>query len=252
MSGRWFMHETLQKALIAGVIGLLFTTTAFNLSVTAQKQTPTTRCEIGRNAAAIGFWTWPAGTHVNVYVRRGDFRPEELPYLVKPLREWNHVSQVTSSGVTFDYAGITDEQLICERCLTIMRGSVFDKTKRHVTETQAYSVHRDQLIAYALIIIDPALTNLETLSNAVAHELGHNLGLLDCYRCAKNSTLMVGFKGLNIPNTVAAPTACDVAQVREAYNQLKVQVRPAPKPMQVDRGEEPVDDDTPIVVPKPR
>ena len=246
------MRETTQKVIIAGATALLFVTFAPELRVTAQKQTPVKQCEVGRNAAAIGFWTWPAGTHVNVYVRRRDFRPDELPYLLKPLRDWSGVSQVTTSGVTFDYAGITDESLTCEKCLTIMRGSVFDKTKRHVMETQAYSFHRDQLIAYAMIVVDPSLTNLEALSNAVAHELGHNLGLLDCYQCARNSTLMTGFKGLNIPNAVAAPTNCDLAQVREAYTQLKVQVRPSPKIVQIDRGEEPVDDDTPIIVPKPR
>jgi hypothetical protein len=246
------MHETIKKLIMAGAIALLLVTITPELPVTAQKQAPVKPCEVGHNAAAIGFWTWPASTHVNVYVRRGDFRPDELPYLLKPLREWSSVSQVTTSGVIFDYAGTTDEQLTCEKCLTIMRGSVFDKTKRHVTETQAYSVHRDQLIAYAMIIIDPSLTNPEALSNAIAHELGHNLGLLDCYRCARNSTLMTGFKGLNIPNAVTAPTNCDIGQVREAYTQLRVQVRPSPTVTQIDRGEEPVDDDTPIIVPKPR
>ncbi len=58
------------------------------------------------------------------------------------------------------------------------------------------------------------------------------------------------FKAMNVPNDMAVPTACDIAQVREAYKELKVRVRPSP-PNRIDEGEEPVDDDTPIIIPKP-
>jgi hypothetical protein len=60
------------------------------------------------------------------------------------------------------------------------------------------------------------------------------------------------FKEINVPNNMAQPTACDIAQVRQAYTELKVRVRPSPKMgLFEDEGEEPVDDDTPIIVPKP-
>jgi hypothetical protein len=86
----------------------------------------------------------------------------------------------------------------------------------------------------------------------VAHELGHNFGLLDCFTCKKKSTLMNQLKVMNVPNDMATPTACDIAQVREAYNELKVRVRPSPPNRNlIDDGEEPVDDDTPVVIPKP-
>lgn len=237
--------------LASKLILLLLLATAPFFRATAQKPAPPARCQIGRNAAPVGFWTWPAGAQVKVYVRTKDFRPEELPYVLAPLQNWTSLSELTGSGVKFEYAGTTDERLTCERCLTILRGPVFDKTKRHVTETQAYSIHRDQLIAYGAIVIDPSLTNLQALSNAVSHELGHNLGLLDCYSCKRDTTVMNGFKGLNVPNALEMPSACDVAQVREAYAELKIRVRPSPLAARIDQGEEPVDDDTPIVVPKP-
>ena len=217
----------------------------------AQKETSLSPCQIGRNAAGIGFWTWPTGALVKVYLRTGAFRPEEIPYLLAPLNNWNITSELTGSGVKFEYSGITAEELTCENCMTVMRGRLFDTMKRHVTETQVYSVHRNQIITYASIVIDPSLTNPKALSNAVAHELGHNLGLLDCYKCKSNSTLMVGFKALNVPNELEAPTSCDIAQVKQAYAELKVHVRPSPVIAKMDEGEEPVDDDTPIVVPRP-
>jgi hypothetical protein len=134
-----------------------------------------------------------------------------------------------------------------------MRGSVFDKAKRHATEIKAYSLHHDQIINYASIIVDPVLTNRQALRDAMAHELGHNLGLLDCFTCKPKSTLMNQFKQLNVPNNVSAPTSCDIAQVRLAYQELKVRVGPSPPARRlIDQGEEPVDDDTPIIVPKPR
>ena len=134
----------------------------------------------------------------------------------------------------FEYSGMTAEELTCENCMTVMRGRVFDKTNRHVTETQVYSLHRNQIITYAAIVIDPSLTNPRALSNAVAHELGHNLGLL------------------NVPNDLEAPTSCDIAQVKQAYTELRVHLRPSPvNAKRADEGEEPVDDDTPIVIPRP-
>jgi hypothetical protein len=162
------------------------------------------------------------------------------------------VADQTGSGVKFEYQGSTERELSCESCLTVMRGPVFDKARRHATELRAYSLRHDQIISYATIIVDPVLTNPKALRDALAHELGHNLGLLDCYTCKQKSTLMSQFKVINVPNDMAAPSSCDIAQVKQAYQELKVRVRPSPpKRNTIDEGEEPVDDDTPIVIPKP-
>jgi hypothetical protein len=135
-----------------------------------------------------------------------------------------------------------------------MRGRVFDKTTRHATELSAYSARDNQIITSASIIVDPVLTNPKALLNALVHELGHNLGLLDCYTCKRKSTVMNQFEAMNVPNGMEGPTSCDIAQVKEAYKELKVLVRASPpvrKLMREDEGEEPVDDDTPVVVPTP-
>jgi predicted Zn-dependent protease len=174
-----------------------------------------------------------------------------MSYLMAALAKWNDVSDQTGAGVKFEYQGNTSEELNCEKCLTIMRGDVFDKTRRHVTQLNAFSLHHDQLISYATIIVDRKLTNAKALLKALAHELGHNLGLLDCYSCKQKSTVMNQFKVINKADDMGGPTQCDIAQVKEAYRELKIHVRPSPANRDFDDGEEPVDDDTPIVIPHP-
>jgi hypothetical protein len=220
----------------------------------AQTPDPIAPCAVGVRAPAIGFWTWAANAHVKVYLRASDFKAEEVPFLLTPLQNWDGAYEASGSGVRFEYQGATPEPMLCDNCLTIMRGKVFDRARRHATELRAYSARRDQVITYASIVIDPTLTNLEAITNAIAHELGHNFGLLDCYTCKQKSTVMNQLKTMNVPNGMEGPTACDLAQVKEAYKELKAHPRPSPVALvlPVDEGEEPVDDDTPVVTQKPR
>lgn len=209
-------------------------------------------CKVGQQAPAIGFWTWAANARVKVFIVTADFKADDVSSLIGAITNWNNVSELTGSGVKLEYQGAIDHQLSCENCLTIMRGSVFDKSKRHLTGLAAFSVRHNQIISYATIQVDPILTNSKAIGDALAHELGHNFGLLDCYTCKKKSTVMNQFKTTNVANDMAAPTQCDIAQVREAYKELKFRVRPSPPDRDLmDEGEEPVDDDTPVIVPKP-
>lgn len=223
------------------------------VAVNIAAQTPVAApCSIGKNAPAFGFWTWGSGSTVKVYVLAAKFDESELPYLVKPMSRWNAVTTATGSRVKFDYAGLTETPRDCENCLTIMRGPVFDKVRRHATALNAYSIRGDQVLTWAHIVVDDELTNPKAITNAVAHELGHSFGLLDCYSCKAGSTVMNKFANFNKPNHMEGPTACDIAQVRAAYRELAVHVRPAQvTPEIADEGEEPVDDDTPIIVRKP-
>jgi hypothetical protein len=217
--------------------------------VPAQQRDRVSHCEVGVHAPPYGSWTWPANTQVKVFIIVSGFKPAEIPYLLRPLETWNAVANLTTSGVNFVYTGTASEIQTCDNCLTIMRGIVAEK--RHAAEFQAASKHADQLISYAQIILDPRISDLSALTNAVAHEIGHTFNLLDCYSCHKRSTIM----GLiHKSNSLDGPTPCDVAQIKTAYGELKLQVRPAPmvaRIVVVDEGEEPVEDDTPIVIPPP-
>lgn len=234
------------------ILGLSLTIVSlFSPGGAAFSDAPVLPCRVGKDAPQIGFWTWPSQTQVSVYINSIDFKDKEIPYLTKALDKWNDVSDLTGSGVRFRYAGGTTELVNRENSITIIRGEVFDTKRRHVTELRAFSLRNNQLISYAVIVIDPRLTNLKALTEAMGHELGHNLGLLDCYNCKAKSTLMGKFERINVANNLSQPTACDIAQVKQAYVELRVRVRPSPRNLTADEGEEPVDDDTPIVVPKP-
>ena len=231
------------------ILNIILLTTTFTGAAQTRSISP---CTVGKDSSGYGFWTWAANSTIKVYVVGADFTELELPYLLKPLQNWNAVADATGSNVKFEYLGTIVAPLYCENCMTIMRGRVFDKKKRHATELRTYSAHRDQIMTWAHIVIDPVLTNPKALTNAMAHELGHNFGLVDCYSCKPKSTVMVQFKTINEPNDMEGPTTCDVAQVKAAYLELAVHVRPAPVAQEiVDEGEEPSDDDTPIVIKKP-
>jgi hypothetical protein len=222
--------------------------------VVAQTQPNAETCQVGQKAAAIGFWTWPANSRVQVFIRNADFNADQLSSLLTALQNWNLTSETAGSGVKFEYQGPTAQERLCPGCLTIMRGRVFNKKSRHATELQAHSANDDQIITSALILVDPVLTNPKAILNAMVHELGHNLGLLDCYTCKPKSTVMNQFSAVNVPNEMERPTSCDVSQVRRVYEELKTIVRASPRnraAISVDEGEEPVDDDTPVVMPQP-
>jgi len=208
------------------------------------------QCKVGVAAAPVGFWTWSPESEISVYIVESDFKPDEVEYLLAPLSLWNAVSETTGSKVKFEYKGFVNRPLYCENCLTIVRGHVFDKSKRHLTELRTYSAASNRIMTWATIVVDPLLTNPKTLTNALIHELGHSLGLLDCYSCQQGSTVMIQFKSMNVSNGMDQPSACDVAQVKFAYQTLAKRV-PQSTPLIVDEGEEPVDDDTPVVIRKP-
>ncbi|MEN3330281.1 MAG: hypothetical protein V7638_5088 [Acidobacteriota bacterium] len=223
------------------------------LVIAATVQPALSQCKVGVQASPVGFWTWAPGSQIQVYVLDRDFDDSELPFLLIPLKTWNAVSDTTGSKVKFEYKGRTASPLHCENCLTISRGPVFDKSKRHLTELRTYSGARNRIMTWAGIVIDPRLTNRQTLTNAVAHELGHSFGLLDCYSCKESSTVMIQFKDVNVSNQMDGPSGCDVAQVKAVYQEVAVALRRTlpRKPIVIDEGEEPVEDDTPVVIPKP-
>jgi len=60
-------------------------------------------------------------------------------------------------------------------------------------------------------------TDPAALTQAMAHELGHGMGLWDCTTCKKKQTIMNGFPGINSDNGLIAPSACDLEVVRKVY-----------------------------------
>lgn len=204
-------------------------------------------CKEGSKAPAYGFWTWAARTQVKIYLLESNFRTEEIPSLLLALEKWNEVSDLNGSGVKLKYEGSTAVVLSCQDCLTIMRSAVHNKQTRHGAELSVYKTPDEQVTKFAELRIDPMISGSKALTRVLGHELGHGFGLFDCYSCKDQSTIMN--QGLSGPG---GPTSCDIAQVRAAYKDLNARSRPnlVRRLIPVDQGEEPVDDDTPVVVPK--
>lgn len=225
----------------------------------AQSARSEATCRISESAPPIGSWTWSPNSRIEVYVRLADFAADEVPGMLTAMQNWDASASENGSGVRFEYKGSVNEAKNCDNCLTILRGKVADK--RHGAELQAFSKRNNQLIDYAWIVIDPSYRNPATLTSIVAHELGHSLGLLDCLSCKRGSSAMSRFnttlrlfqiKLADWSNGIKGPTSCDAAQIKEAYKELRISVRPAPNITSVrlaDEGEEPEEDDTPLVLP---
>lgn len=228
------------------------------LAVSTSAQTIDTvasACDSKVKAPDYSLPEWPEKAEVKVYIVAADFKPEQIAAILTPLKNWSAVAEASGSQVTFLYSGPTAEHQDCLNCLTIMRGKVHDNQK-HAAELQAMVNQGEQTILYARLVIDPVIPNLTALTNAVAHELGHNFGLRDCFECRGGTTVMGLIRS---SDGLTGPTRCDVAQVRRVYDHVRMHAAEVKKRksqqvvkiVPVDEGEEPVDDDTPIVLKKP-
>jgi hypothetical protein len=178
-------------------------------------------CIVGRTAPPIGFWTWPANTRVNIYLREPDFSESDVAAVRVAVENWDASATENGSHVRFIFRGLTRQTRDAHGDMTIIRKAVYDKKRRQRAVLEAHSRQRDRFIDYALILVDPSVRNTGMLTNVVAHELGHSVGLLDCYGCNSRSTAMGLLKAGDESNGIEGPTFCDSREVMAAYQGLK-------------------------------
>lgn len=178
-------------------------------------------CIVGRTAPPIGFWTWPANTRVNIYLREPDFSESDVAAVILAVQNWDASATENGSHVRFTFRGLTRQTRTAHGDMTIIRKTVYDKKRRQRALLEAHSRQRDRFIDYALILVDPSVQNTGMLTNVVAHELGHSLGLLDCYQCRNLSTAMGLLKAGDESNGIEGPTSCDKREVMMAYEGLE-------------------------------
>jgi hypothetical protein len=202
-------------------ISLLLITSAAN--AVAQKTT----CITNHNAPPANSYYWPPDTKVKVYFMRGMFTPEQRETLTAAMNTWSEVAAEAGAGVTFSYAGETEELSPCEACLTVTRREVHKEDRKHYAFFNPLKQTRDGLLVSAWIDFDFATTNPQALLGFMTHELGHSLGLWDCTACKKKQTIMNGFPGINRDNGLVAPSPCDREVVRNVYElQRRVEANP--------------------------
>jgi hypothetical protein len=245
--------KILKPQIFASIFLLLSGSLYLNsLKAVTSKSAPAP-CVVGRTAAPIGFWTWPANSKVNIYLREPDFSAAEIPAVRTAVENWDVSAAENGSQVHFTMLGLTRETKTGPGDMTLIRGHVYDSKVRHLALLRAQSLKSNQLIDYALVIVDFRVKSLEVLTNVMAHEIGHSLGLLDCPQCKGDSTAMALLDGGDNSNGIEGPTACDKVEVLAAYKELRLHARAAPTTVMLknpltDPSEQPEANDTPIVL----
>jgi hypothetical protein len=215
------------KLFVASLM-LTTATTSLNYPKTIISRVEPSPCVVGRTAAAFGFWTWPANSHVNIYLREPDFSVDYVSAVKLAVENWDAAAVENGSNVHFTFRGLTRETTSADGDLTIIRGDVYNSKIKHLAVLQAHSLKSNQLIDYAVVIVDSRVKNPEVLTNIMVHELGHSLGLLDCNSCSRKGTAMSLLKTGNESNGIEGPTPCDKMAVLGAYRDLALRVRAAP------------------------
>jgi hypothetical protein len=176
-------------------------------------------CTTNRNAPPTGAYHWPADSEVKVYFFRNMFTPEQSSVLLDAMKTWTMANQEIGSGVKFIYAGETDSRMNCESCLTVTRRAVLADDKHHYAFFNPMKQDEGRLLVSAWIDLDFGIKDPKALQGFMAHELGHGLGLWDCPSCKSKRSLMNSFPGLNKNNGLVAPSSCDLATMRNIYQE---------------------------------
>ena len=183
--------------------------------VQAQRRQET--CTTNRNAPPVSSYHWPIDAEVKVYFVRDTFTSEQRDALLQVMKTWTSTGSETGSGVKFVYAGENDGPVSCRNCLTVRRREVHKQDKHHYAFFNPMVMDKHGVLMAAWIDLDVGTTKPRALSGFMAHEMGHGLGLWDCTTCRKKQTIMNGFPGLNQDNGLLGPSACDLATLKNIY-----------------------------------
>jgi hypothetical protein len=172
------------------------------------------QCRPGKTSAEALGWRWRAGTAVRIQYLADNFDATELTALSRAVANWNAALAETSSGVVF----LRDEEnALASRTggfIVVQRG--IPRGKERVGELTFHSLFNGRV--KLAITINPVVTDLEALTSLMTHELGHSLGLADCYECRRGTTAMAAFKSTNKGNDVFEPSECDRYVVAAGYS----------------------------------
>jgi hypothetical protein len=171
------------------------------------------QCRPGKTSPEAMGWRWRQGALVRVYYLKGDFGLREAEAFSRAVANWNDALKEINSQIVFLDSGESESVVHNGSSITVVRG--ITSRKERVGEIKLHS--RSQGAVHLLLTISPAVTDLGALESLMTHELGHTLGLADCYECQRGTTAMAAFRGKNKGNDVFEPSVCDKYAVAAGY-----------------------------------
>lgn len=169
------------------------------------------QCQPGKTAPEAMGWRWRRRTSVRINFVKGNFSLAETEALSRAVNNWNNALREMDTQVVFliDGEGAPQDGA----SITVMRG--MPRGKERVGEIRFHSLLNGRV--RLMLTINPVVRDLGALTSLMTHELGHSLGLADCYECRRGTTAMSAFKGNNQGNDVFEPSACDKYVVAAGY-----------------------------------
>lgn len=169
------------------------------------------QCQPGKTSPEAMGWRWRANTTVRINYLKDNFSVAEAEALSRAVNNWNSALREIDSQILFiiDGDGVAHDGA----SITVMRG--LPRGKERVGEIRFHSMSNGRV--HLVVIINPVVTDLNALTSLMTHELGHSLGLADCYECQRGTTAMAAFKSNNKGNDVYEPSACDKYVVAAGY-----------------------------------
>jgi hypothetical protein len=171
------------------------------------------QCRPGKTSTETLGWRWKPNTHVRLYYLKNNFSEAEAQAFSRAVNNWNSALREIGSRIVFTTGEMTESVSEENGSITVMRG--MPKGRERLGEIKFYSMSNG--VERMLIIISPAVTDLDALTSLMAHEIGHSLGLADCYGCKRGTTAMAAFKDDNKGNDVFEPSDCDKYVVAAGY-----------------------------------
>lgn len=217
------MRSFLFSLLIAACLSLLLwarptITTAAAEGKTVKAGTDAARvmpkqCKPGKTSTEALGWRWRPNTRVRIYYLKDSFSVEETAAFARAINNWNGALKEIDSRIVFINGGERESVVEDDASITVLRG--VPKGKDRVGQLRFYSMSNG--VMRATLIISPVVTDLGALTSLMAHEIGHSLGLADCYECRRGTTTMAAFKDENKGNDVFEPSECDKYVVAAGY-----------------------------------
>ena len=183
------------------------------------------QCQIGKTSPKTLGWRWKPDTHVGVYYLKNNFSRAEAEALSQAIDNWNHALKEIDSHIVFLHGGESEGVAEAnDASIMVMRG--IPRGRERLGEIRFSSMSNGMV--HLTVIMSPVITDPRALKSLMTHEVGHSLGLADCYECRRGTTAMAAFKDKNRGNDVYEPSGCDKYAVATAYaGEIGAQARAA-------------------------